>query len=680
MRSANWCFNVPFFRKQAKRFWPLWSLYTLLYVMLLPMYMLMQAQARFSGPESLSDKFQTYLASMATFGSLWINLFFCIFVAMALWSYLYNNRSVSMIHALPLTRGTLFFTNYVAGLLFSIAPSLIVFVLALGVQAFVGALTIPVLCTWLLCQILFTIFFFSFATLLAFVTGHILALPFFYGIFSVLTKGLTMLLDGVFSSFVYGYTPRSFTALDWFGNWLSPLYALQLKVRPVRPYISEELATRTPMEVSGLGVLAVYAAVGLGMALLAYLLYRRRSLELSGEVITVSYLKPVFKFGVALCSGLAFGMMFYQLFQQFFSRGIWSLLFFLLLWAAIGYYAAEMLLRKSFRVFRAGAPGLVALLLLMTAAMLAMEYDITGYEKSLPDAQKVQMIQVLGWQDSKLSNVEDISGAIALHETLIQQKADIERQNDEYNRNLNSDYYKDHALYSVELRYTLQDGSIFQRQYSLPLSLEALEQKDSPAKQLDALVNRPAVRLESIFPPAYKTENLMEISMNVPDYAKQAPASSQVPGVRFESDPYGQDAKLILSGEAAQMFYAAVREDISAGRLGYMFFGTFQPEFKKINCINGIYFTFRQDYNKTNSVDGMEPSDPYGRYRETKDENGKRISYYEKNLDLQITASSTIAVLEQFGLRQGVHFMTVEQAEQSGFLGDPNYYEKYGYQ
>ena len=76
----------------------------------------------------------------------------------------------------------------------------------------------------------------------------------------------------------------------------------------------------------------------------------------------------------------------------------------------------------------------------------------------------------------------------------------------------------------------------------------------------------------------------------------------------------------------------------------------------------------------------MEPSDPYGRYRETKDENGKRISYYEKNLDLQITASSTIAVLEQFGLRQGVHFMTVEQAEQSGFLGDPNYYEKYGYQ
>lgn len=680
MRSANWCFNVPFFRKQAKRFWPLWSLYTLLFVMLLPMYMLMQAQARFLGPESLADKFQTYLASMATFGSLWINLFFCILVAMALWSYLYNNRSVSMIHALPLTRGTLFLTNYVAGLLFSIAPSLVVFVLALGVEVFVGALTIPALCTWLLCQILFTIFFFSFATLLAFVTGHILALPFFYGIFSVLTKGITMLLDGVFSSFVYGYSERSLTALDWFGNWLSPLYALQLKVRPVRPYVAEDLVVRPPMEVSGLGVLAVYAAVGLGMALLAYLLYRRRSLELAGEVITVSYLKPVFKFGVAICSGLAFGMMFYQLFQQFFSRGIWSLLFFLLLWAAIGYYAAEMMLRKSFRVFRAGAPGLFALLLLMTAAMLAMEYDISGYEKTVPDAEKVQMVQVLGWQDSKLTTAEDIGGTIALHETLIQQKADIERQSDEYSRNSNSDYYKDHELYSIQLRYTLQDGSIFQRRYSIPVSLETLEQKDSPAKQYNALMNRPAVRVESIFPATYKPENLMEISMNVPDYAKQAPATSQVPGVRFESDPYGQDAKMILSGEAAQKFYAAVREDITAGRLGYVFLGDFHPEFKKINCINGIYFTFRQDYNKTNSVDGMESADTRTRYMEKQDENGKRISYYEQNLDLQITASSTIAVLEQFGLRQGVHFMTVEQAEKSGYLNDPKYYEKYGYQ
>lgn len=680
MPSASLCFNVALFKKQTKRFWPLWSMYFLLHFMLLPMYLLMQSQTRFAKAEPLATTFQNYLTTMSTYGSLWINFVFCIFVAMAIWSYLYNSRSVSMIHALPLTRGTLFLTNYLTGLLFTLVPSVVVFLLALGIQAFAGAVTLKALLLWLLFQILFSVFFFSFATLFAFVTGHILILPVFYGIFSVLTQGIAMLLGGVFSSFVYGYTGNSLPVLDWFGDWLCPLNALQLRVHPFRPDVAGGVLVRPPLEVSGLGVLAMYAAVGLVLTLLAYLLYHRRRLELTGEVVTVSFLKPVFKYGVAVCTGLAFGMLFYQLFQEVFSQGIGSLLFFLLLWAAIGYYAAEMMLKKSFRVLRKGAPGVVALLLILTASMLAMEYDLTGYEKSIPNLEKVQSVEMVGFEHADIKDAEDIAAVIALHEALIKQKSDLEAQDNEHSRNMregNENYYNTHYVHSVDLRYILKDGSLFSRSYNVPVTLELLAQKDSPAAQYEALLNHPKVRLESLFSVEMQAENLLEIRINVPDYAKRAPGKSQLSGVSFAADPYGKDATMTLTGEAAQRFYAAVREDIADGRLGHVFLGAgFDPEYPKTNCINSIYFAFRKDYN---TRDYPEPTRGM-RYNEYRDGNGKRVPYYEQSLDLQETATSAIAVLEQCGLVRGVHILTMEQGEKGGYEVDPDGYDKYGYQ
>lgn len=673
MPSANLCFSIPLFKKQTKRFWPLWSMYFLLYFMLLPMYMLMQSQNRFSTMEPLTDTFQTYLAGLSTYGSLWINFVFCILVAMAIWSYLYNSRSVSMIHALPLKRGTLFLTNYLTGLLFTIVPSVAIFLLALGVQAFVGAITIKVLFLWLLFQILFTVFFFSFATLFAFVTGHILILPVFYGVFSILTKGITMLLDGAFSFFVYGYSGGSIPVLDWFGDWLAPIYALQINVKSMRPYV--EGVGGLPHEVSGLGTLAIYAAAGLVMTLLAYLLYRHRNLELAGEVITVSYLQPVFKYGVAVCAGLTFGMLFYDIFRDVFSQGISLLLFFLLLWAAIGYYAAEMMLKKSFRVFRKGAPGAIALLLILTAGLLAMEYDITGYEKSVPKLESVQSVSIRGMDYSQFTEPEDIASVIALHDALIKQKADIETQHEEYmnGRNGNGDDFNTRDFLSIDIRYTRKDdGRIFSRSYPLPISKETIAQKDSLAMQYETLMNQPKVRLENLFPESMREDNLTEVRINVPDYAKQAPGKSQLAGVSFEADPYGKDAQMKLSGEAAKLFYAAVREDIAAGRLGRVFLGSnFNPDYPKINCLNSIYFTFREDYNKANpNVDTV---------KEDKDDSGKRVSYLEQNFNLQSTATSSLAVLEQCGLVRGVHILTMEQGEKAGYLTDEKDHEKYGY-
>ena len=117
--------------------------------------------------------------------------------AMAVFSYLYASRSVGMLHALPLRREGLFLTNYLSGLLFLLLPNLAVFLLALAAEVFAGTVVFSSLFTWLVVVSLFGLFFYSFAVFCAMFTGHLLALPVFYGVLNCLAAIISTLMDSV---------------------------------------------------------------------------------------------------------------------------------------------------------------------------------------------------------------------------------------------------------------------------------------------------------------------------------------------------------------------------------------------------------------------------------------------------------------------------------------------------
>lgn len=65
----------------------------------------------------------------------------------------------------------------------------------------------------------------------------------------------------------------------------------------------------------------------------------------------------------------------------------------ILFWAAVGYFLAEMLLRKSFRVFSAW-PGCLVLLALLSALFLCIRLDLTGYQDYVPASGEVSQVTV----------------------------------------------------------------------------------------------------------------------------------------------------------------------------------------------------------------------------------------------------------------------------------------------
>ena len=129
MRSATSYFNFTLLRKNFARFWPIWSLYGLFWLAVLPLNILSNrihwdgGMARSLPLNYLDGGPSAAVALTALFGLL---------CAMAVFSYLYASRSVGMLHALPLRREGLFLTNYLSGLLFLLLPNLAVFLLALA--------------------------------------------------------------------------------------------------------------------------------------------------------------------------------------------------------------------------------------------------------------------------------------------------------------------------------------------------------------------------------------------------------------------------------------------------------------------------------------------------------------------------------------------------------------------
>ena len=120
MRSKTSCFNGTLFRKNLSRYWPLWGLASFGGAMF-PLAMLLELLHngfRFWSPLETRQAYYTVLS----YGVPVISIVYAILCAMAVWSYLYNARSVGMMHTLPIRREGLFVTNVLSGLTMMAIP------------------------------------------------------------------------------------------------------------------------------------------------------------------------------------------------------------------------------------------------------------------------------------------------------------------------------------------------------------------------------------------------------------------------------------------------------------------------------------------------------------------------------------------------------------------------------
>ena len=625
MQFGTSYFNKTLFAKHFARFWPIWGLYGLIWTVCLPLGILAGSRSGWMAADARVLPLN-YLDTTGWFSAATLlAAVFGLLAAMAVFSYLYSARSVSLFHALPLRREGLFLTSYLAGLGFLILPNLAVFLLALAAEAACGAVVFSSLFTWLVVSSLLGLFFYSFAVFCAMFTGHILALPAFYVVLNGLAAGLAVLFGQMAHEFLFGFDGAAW--LSAVASWLSPvlrLSACHVVIPTVMDAAGTGRADYASAYFTGLGYVALYALVGVALAAVALAVYRRRQLETAGDVVSVSWVRPVFKYGVAFCAAVALGETLYSLFSALLPRGAWGLLLMLLLWGAAGYFVAEMLLRKKFWVFRGSWKGCVVLLCCLTAAMCLMEFDVTGFERRVPDPARVQSVSLdagstapyddANGQGLLLDGPEDIAAVTELHRAIVARKAAIEGAEPDYTyEQLDSGLEVETSGQGwVQLRYTLTDGSVVTRSYRIPLTQEALDDPDTPAARLDALLNAPGQAEKAYFGAMAEGDYLISAVVTQPHYD--------------EEGAYYYDEKPVDSAGLEEL-WSAVQADLADGSLGRRYLLENQARLE--NCyVNDLILTFRRA-GQAARADGSDT--------------------YSVTVTLQTTGARTLAALEQYG-------------------------------
>ncbi|HIT32335.1 MAG TPA: hypothetical protein IAC25_05860 [Candidatus Enterenecus stercoripullorum] len=584
MRSGTSCFNSTVFRKQMTRFWPIWAGWLLILLLALPLQGFMALQRDAQGMRDQLEQFAQsqvlYLCNNSGYMTA-LAVLVGLLAAMAACSHLYSTRSANFMGALPVRREGLFLSHYLAGLVMVLGPVLIAFGLTVLVELAGDCLMLDYLGYWLGYTCAAGFFFYSFAVFLGMFTGHLLALPAFYLIFNVLALAVVGMLEWVLESFYYGFgslpawVHRAVT-------WLTPVWGF-----------SSVWIDRTAMAVENGSALWAYPLVALVLAVAALLLYRRRNLESAGDVVAVRVMRPVFKYGVAFCAGMFLGMATAQMLGLA-EPGLMIAIF---LWGVTGYFVAQMLLDKSFRVWRRWK-GAVGVAVVFAALFALVGFDLTGFETRVPRTDAVASVSVQGlsgqpWDSGSevgatLEDPEQIAAVIALHQAIVDRRpTGTQRGGDSASGNS--------GVTSFQVSYRLEDGSILSRSYrSVSLDQELLTLAGT-------VRNDPDVIYQSYgFDEVERRRGVLTTTIweNGPD----------------TSDAYGQQAEKLLE---------AVLEDIGQGRLGQRVVGGADtPGYEEYRSIQ-FEWRWRTDQGQA------------------------EYEYYFMELILPDTATSTLAVLEE---------------------------------
>lgn len=494
MRSATSFFDKTLFRSQLKHTWPLWLGYTALWLFLVPVALFSELSA-YQGSYSAADA-SSLLLNAGVRGGVFISFVFGLFFAMLSFSHLTQSRATNGFHALPMRRETIFLTAYLTGLFCQLSTILVTFLLGAAVSAPLHLSFWSVTAAAMGSAMLEAVFFYSFAVLCMMMTGQILAAPVFYFVGNILVPGMEYLLRNFAGNFLYGYSGHIDVALGFLSP---PLYmytmCTEVAIASIETCESDSYyVTAYALEHRSFMILAAYALAGLVIALIALLLYRTRKSEMTGSTVAFPWATPIFKYGVAFCTAVALGQfLYYFLFGQYRSSGSDSLPGTILCMVAaglVGYFVAEMLIKKSFRVFRAGAKGAAIVALALVLLGVAMSFDLTGYEKRVPNESEIEsaFYTFSGMTNVTTDDADTIRRLTAAHRAIVENRKEQARIADAWDADtLSRSDYDDIEPFSLRLTYYLKDGSQLSRSYFVYLRRSDLTVPSSATARVNAL-------------------------------------------------------------------------------------------------------------------------------------------------------------------------------------------------
>lgn len=534
MQSKTSLFNKGLFRSVITRFWPLWVIYFLALFIITPMSVFSVT------PDSY------YIVASGLLNNIWhagalISFIMAAATAMCVFGFLYNTRHAGMIASLPIKRETVFISVSTAGYVMMLWADALIFIITLLIELSAGVVALSQLWSWLGIIVLFNTAFYGFAVFCAMLTGNLVVLPLVYTVLQLTVVAVETLVRCLLSTFVFGMSTQGYSLAA-----LSPIARI-LTVAPLTDdsyayYGPAEAVSSASLTADSWSLLIIYGLSGVVFAVFAFLLYRKRKMETATDVVAIGVLKPVFKYCLCFGCSLVAGVGLYSIiFSINYSNNAYLIVgLFMILGAFIGYFAAEMLIKKTLRVFTFRCRGLYIALGIIVVMVAAFRIDVFGFENKLPNPEEVESVYVFSNESVSLQNPENIAMVVDLHRDILESKE------------LHGKLPTNASIQWVNITYNLKNGGAIDREYRLNVSEEA-----------DGSPSAPLIKLQNIFNTAEGTVyrkrvdvDVIEQNINYANICYYNPATD-----RYES-------LNITDQQAVELYNQCIVPDMAEGGLG----------------------------------------------------------------------------------------------------------------
>ena len=343
-------------------------------------------------------------------------LVMAVVCGVALFAYLHNRQKVDFYHSLPISRTRLFANNFLTGIVCTLLTYFIMLAITL---ACVYAMGCGEAVRWgeiggaVLCNLIIFLLVYALTVLTTIVCGNtiITLLLLVWVFFSPML--IRILQIGLFTNFY-----ETYTSADAYYN-----LGLAAFLSPVFQYFGiDGLHFRGSSFVFGgtdgssaLGLLVGYLIAAAVVTALALFLFRIRRSERAGTALAFTPTKLPIKVYMCLMMGVAFGWVFGMIAGNFW---FWPGL---VIGTVLFHWIVEIIYAFDFRAIFAKPLHLLAILVVLFAGMLAMQFDVTGYDTWLPDREDITAVDIDSVTAPQLTDPANIDAVYRLMEMGVQE-------------------------------------------------------------------------------------------------------------------------------------------------------------------------------------------------------------------------------------------------------------------
>ena len=385
---------------------------------------------------------------LSLFSSVSIALVLPSVIGLLVFGFMHSKKTAIFINSMPVNRTTVY-TSTVAGAFILMALPVFtvgIVLILLALTSHAQVLGIGACIVWIAYNLLALFMMFSVVVFASMLTGSKWGAIAFTGLIHLSVPIIVVCLEFFAEIFLHGYlADNTFINRIMDGNFVIWLETMSIG-------IGSDYGP--PFEA---GRMFLYIGISVLFYVFGWLLCKKRHAETVGDMAGFKVLNPIFKYCVTfIVAAVTFSVGF-----SGYDYNIASVVISVLIFSSLAYFGAEMMLKKTAKVFTKPWIGYVSFLLVFAIVISGFAFtDFFGFEKRIPDSEDIESAVIyftydFGYYEEyyKLPYYTDegvIESIRYVHQYFVEKDPVVK----------DNDYYS-----SVFLKYKLKDGSIIERKY-----------------------------------------------------------------------------------------------------------------------------------------------------------------------------------------------------------------------